>query len=434
MLKEKLLSSYVANPPSSNNAYVLKEQAKAIAFFETKGFPTKKEEEWKYTNLLPILKRDYSLLPEKEKLELEDVKKYFIEDMDSSKIVFVNGIYSSSLSDTTNEGYDFCLMSTALTDPKYKEVIEKHFNQAVPKDETLISLNTAFASEGAYIHVSKNTVVNKPIQLIYFSVGKEEVFTQPRNLVIVEENAQVQIIERHQNLTGKSVLTNSVTEIFADKNANVDYYKIQNDDLKASLLDATFVKQQENSHCSVHTFSFGGQLTRNNLYFYQEGKHCNSILNGFSILSEEQMVDNHTLVHHKSEDCESHENYKGIYNGKSRGVFNGKIKVDSEAQRINAYQQNDNVLLTDTVRIASKPQLEIFADDVRCSHGCTIGQIEEAQLFYLQSRGIPKKEAEALMMYAFTSSVLDSVRIPSLKKRINRHIATKLGVNVEFAI
>ena len=198
----------------------------------------------------------------------------------------------------------------------------------------------------------------------------------------------------------------------------------------ASLIDNTYVQQKENSIVSVNTFSFGGQLTRNNLEFYHEGEHITSNLNGITIIGNKQHVDNHTLVHHKKENCESHEMYKGIYDDQSTGVFNGKVIVDKAAQKTNAYQQNDNVLIGDKASINAKPQLEIFADDVKCSHGCTIGQLNESALFYLQSRGIPKKEAKALMLFAFCNDVVEKIKIPALKTRINKLLAEKLDVEL----
>jgi Fe-S cluster assembly protein SufD len=273
----------------------------------------------------------------------------------------------------------------------------------------------------------------KPVEILHFATGNEaSIMLQPRNLIIVEENAEVQIIERHQSLTDNEVLTNSVTEIFAAKSAIVDYYKIQNDTANASLIDNTYVDQKGKSHVKVHTFSFGGKLTRNNLNFYQNGEFMDSTLKGVTILGEKQHVDHHTLVHHIEPNCESHQDYKGIYGASSTGVFNGKIIVDKIAQKTNAFQKNNNILISDKATINSKPQLEIFADDVKCSHGCTIGQLDEDAMFYMQTRGIPKKEARALLMYAFANNVLESVRIPELKARINKLIAKKLGVNLGF--
>ncbi len=346
--------------------------------------------------------------------------------------MFIDGKYSSHLSQTTHDGMDICLMSAALNKPKYRLMIDNYFNKAATKDG-LSSLNTAFSNEGAYIHIPKNKVVEKPIQIVYFSTGDESaLMNQPRNLIVVEENSHVQIIERHQSLTSNPVLTNSVTEVFAKKRAIVDYYKIQNDNNNASLIDNTFINQRQESHCSVHTFSLGGKLTRNNLNFYQKGERINSILKGITIIEDNQHVDHSTLVHHIEPNCESHQDYKGVFGENSTGVFNGKVVVNKEAQKTNAFQANNNILLSDKASINTKPQLEIFADDVKCSHGCTIGQLDDNAMFYLRTRGIPEKEAKALLTYAFANNVLESVKIPELKGRIKKLIAQKLEVNIGF--
>ncbi|MBU2940868.1 Fe-S cluster assembly protein SufD [Lacinutrix sp. C3R15] len=433
-LKEKLVSSFLAFENHVDiDCKIHDIRTEAIKTFETKGFPSKKEEAWKYTSLNSILKHDYSVFPKQENaIEYSDVKKYFIHDIDTYKIVFIDGKYASHLSQTTHDGIDVCLMSAALNKPKYRLVIENYFNKVATK-ESLTSLNTAFAQEGAYIHIPKNKLVNKPIQILHLSTGSEiALMQQPRNLIVVDENSHVQIIERHQSLSDHPVLTNSVTEIFGNKRAIIDYYKIQNDNVNASLIDNTYVNQKRESHVSVHTFSFGGKLTRNNLNFYQNGEHMDSTLNGITIIGDKQHVDHNTLVHHIEPNCESHQDYKGIFNDSATGVFNGKVIVNKEAQKTNAFQSNNNILLSDKATINSKPQLEIFADDVKCSHGCTIGQLDESAMFYLRSRGIPQKEAKALLMYAFANNVLETVKIPELKKRINRLIATKLGVNIGF--
>ncbi|MEJ2112662.1 MAG: SufD family Fe-S cluster assembly protein [Flavobacteriaceae bacterium] len=379
-LKEKLVSSFLAFENEVDvDAFVHDIRSEAIKTFEEKGFPTKKEEAWKYTSLNKVLKHNYSVFPQQDTtLEYRDIKKYFIHDIDSYKIVFVDGRYSSHLSQTTHEGMDICLLSAAISKPKYRLVIENYFNKAATKD-SLSALNTAFSSEGAYIHIPKNKLVEKPIQIIHFSTGNESaLMLQPRNLIITEENSHVQIIERHQSLTENPVLTNSVTEIFANKRAIIDYYKVQNDNNNASLIDNTFVKQQQGSHCYVHTFAFGGKLIRNNLNFFQNGERIDSTLKGVTIIGEGQHVDHNTLVHHQKPNCESHQDYKGIF--------------------------GDN----------------------------TIGQIDENALFYLRTRGIPIKEAKALLMYAFSNNVLSSVKIPELKQRITKLIANKLGVNIGF--
>jgi len=256
---------------------------------------------------------------------------------------------------------------------------------------------------------------------------------QPRNLVIAEENAQVKVIERHQSLNDNATLTNSVTEITAAKHAVVDYYKIQNDQYTSSLVDNTFVDQHGNeSEVFVHTFSFGGKLTRNNLYASQNAEYLNTTFKGVTILEGKQHVDHNTFVHHIQPNNESHQDYKGMFDDRSHGVFDGYILVDKIAQKTDGYQKSDNILISDRAIAHAKPQLEIYADDVLCSHGCTVGQIEKEALYYLQTRGVPKKEARALMMYAFCISVLNSVKIPELKTQIDNYISKKLGVKMDF--
>lgn len=436
-LKDKLLASFIAFENQVDLDHPVHEiRSDAIRNFELKGFPNRKMEAWKYTSLDRLQNVDFSLFPKQDgALEYRDVKKYFLHEIDTYKIVFIDGVYSSYLSETTHDGVDICLMSAALNKPMYKPIVDVYFNRAASREESLTSLNTAFTREGAYIYIPKNKAPRKPVEIIHLSTGTEAaLMLQPRNLIIAEENAELQVIERHQSLTSNETLTNSVTEIFAAKDAIVDYYKVQNDRESASLIDNTYIVQKENSHVSVHTFSFGGKLSRNNLNFYQDGEHIDSTLKGVTILGEKQHVDHHTLVHHQQPNCESHQDYKGIFGERSNGVFNGKIIVDKIAQKTNAFQQNNNLLISDKASVNTKPQLEIFADDVRCSHGCTIGQLDRDALFYLQTRGIPIKEASALLMYAFANNVLESVRIPELKTRINKLIAQKLGVRVGFEL
>ena len=435
-LKEKLLSSFIAFEDQKDiDSYVHGIRTKAIKTFEKEGFPTKKLENWKYTSLKKTLNYDYKLFPSETKaLEFKDIKKYLIDDVESYKIIFVDGKYSSHLSETTHDGMDICILSSALNQSKYDLLIENYFDK-ISKKDGITSLNTAFSSEGSFIHIPKNVQVDKPIQVIYFSTGKNEsVFYQPRNLIIVGENSQVEIIERHQSLSENSVLVNSVSEIYCNARSVVKHYKIQNDKTNASLIDNTFVSQERNSDYSLHTFSLGGELTRNNLSIIQNGERIESTINGITIIGENQHVDHNTLIHHKKPNCNSYQDYKGIFGDNSVGVFNGQVMVEKEAQKTNAFQANNNVLTSDKATINTKPQLEIFADDVKCSHGCTVGQLDQNALFYLRSRGIPEKEATALLMYGFANKVLGSVGIPQVKTRINQIIAKKLGVKIGFDI
>ena len=434
-LKENILSSFIAFEQNVDVDKPLhQKRAEALKMFDQQGFPTKKMEAWKYTSLESLKKTNYNLLPKaSEVLDYKNVKKYFLHEMDTYKLVFVNGEYSSFLSETTHDGVDICLMSSAITKDKYKGVIDNYFDKIADTKDALSRLNTAFIKEGAYIYIPKSKAPIKPVEIVYLTTSQDNAsMIQPRNLIVAEENAEVQIIERHQNLTTNEVFTNAVTEIFAHKSARVDMYKLQMDTKTSSLIDNTFIEQHEKSVVRVHTFSFGGKLVRNNLNFYQKGSYIDSVLKGTTIIEDTQHVDHYTLVHHAEPNCESHQDYKGIFSGRSTGVFNGKIIVDKIAQKTNAFQQNNNLIVDDKATVNTKPQLEIFADDVKCSHGCTIGQLDRSALFYLQSRGIPKKEAEALLMYAFANDVLESVKIEAVQKRVKEQIADKLGVRLGF--
>ena len=434
-LADKLVSSFLAFELDIDiQSSVHNIRTDAIKSFEKLGFPSKKLEAWKYTSLNKVLKEDYTLFSKKKNvLDFNKVKDFFLDNTESYKLVFVDGFFDSFLSQTSHDKADVCIMSAALSKTKYASVIKKHFNKSIEKSDSLSQLNTAFSKEGAYVRIPKNITLEKPIEIIHFATGNESaLMLQPRNLIVIDEGAQVEIVESHQSLTDNPIFTNSVSEIFVAKNAHLDYYKIQNDRLTSTLIDNTYISQQRDSNAKIHTFSFGGKLTRNNLNYYQKGSHINSTMKGITIIDDKQLVDHHTLVDHANPNCESHQDYKGIYSGSSTGVFNGKIVVDKIAQKTNAFQKNNNILLTDKSTINSKPQLEIFADDVKCSHGCTIGQLDQDAMFYLRARGIPKKEAEALLTYAFANNVLESVNISALKSKVKKIIANKLGVKLGF--
>ena len=431
MKLEQKWEAAFAQFPHQND--ILKDIRKeALRFFASKGFPHKKVEAWKYTSLKDIQATDYTLwqpTQAKKTFAPEVLHPYWIEG--SHLLVFVNGFFSAEMSNT--DGANFTV--TPLLEALHKggvSFVSKYFNADTEKGDVFTALNTAYAAEGVYIEVPKGKVVEKPIQLLYLSDVAAPTCFQPRNIISVGERAELKVIEMHHNLSQAQVLTNAVTEVFVAKEAYLDYYKLQNDALQASLIDNTYISQQAQSHASVHTFSFGGTLTRNNLNFYHHGEYLESTLKGLSILEGNQHTDLYTLVNHAEPNCESHQDYKSIVNDQATNVFNGKIMVEQIAQKTNAYQQNDNILLSEKATVYTKPQLEIFADDVKCSHGCTVGSLSPDSLFYLQSRGIGKKEAAALLTYAFANTVLESVKIPALSEYINKIIAQKLDVKVDF--
>ena len=429
-LKEKWVASFEVFPHKDD---ILKDiRREALSFFAEKGFPHKKVEAWKYTSLKDIQATDYTLWQPthaKKTFAPEVLHPYWIEG--SHLLVFVNGFFSAEMSNTDSANFTV----TPLLEALHKggaPFVSKYFNADTEKGDVFTALNTAYAAEGVYIEVPKGKVVEKPIQLLYLSDSTVPTCYQPRNIISLGENAELKVIEMHHNLCEQQVLTNVVTEVFVAKDAHLDYYKLQNDKLNASLIDNTYISQEAQSHASVHTFSFGGTLTRNNLNFYHHGEYLESTLKGLSILKGTQHTDHYTLVNHAQPNCESHQDYKSIVSDEATNVFNGKIMVEQIAQKTNAYQQNDNILLSEKATVYTKPQLEIFADDVKCSHGCTVGSLSPESLFYLQTRGIGKKEASALLTYAFANTVLESVKIPALSDYVNKIIAAKLDVKVDF--
>lgn len=434
-LKEKLESSFIVLENQMNGRLrnpIHRERQEAMKRFEKMGFPTKRDEEWKYTSLKPILKHDYRLFPSDDNsLDFSAIKPYFLSDVDSYKLVFVDGIYSSWLSETTHDRFDICTFSSMLD--KFQDVAETYFGKALPEEESLSAVNTAFAREGAFIRIKKNQTVDKPIQVLFITTEHgQEVMTQPRNMIVLEENAEALITERHQSLSDHPVLTNSATEIFAQPYSRLNYYKNQSDSLQASLIDNTSVLQYSHSSVNIGTYAFGNHFVRNNLNIFLKEEHTETHLDGITVIDGNQTIDHHTHLAHEVPNCYSNELYKGIFDDKSHGVFNGMVMVHPHAQKTNAFQENNNILLTDQASVDAKPQLEIYADDVQCSHGCTIGQLDEDGLFYLRTRGIPEKEAKALLLYGFASDGLRHVKLPELRRNLNRLLAKKLQVNLDF--
>lgn len=431
-LKEKIVSTYRSFEESiSSSSKIADIKKQAIELFEEKGFPTSKEEDWKYTSLKSLLKVDYCVAPtENNDVELTDIEEYFIA-IDSYKAVVVDGHYSNKLSSVDTDKITISSMQAAVGVDS--DLILNHLSTIAPSNNSMVALNTISHADGVFINIPNNTILDKPIQVLHIATGiSGETLIQPRNLILVGKNADAKVIERHQSITDNSIFTNTVTEISVDDNSHYYHYKLQNDKNNASLVDNTFVAQNRDSNAYVDTFSFGGNITRNNLAFALNNENAVANLNGISLLSDSQQVDNFTLVDHKVPNCDSHELYKGIYDDSSKGVFTGKIMIRKDAQNTNGNQQNNNIVLSEKAQISSKPQLEIYADDVKANHGCTIGQLDEEALFFMRSRGISEKEAKALLMYAFASEALKNVKIKELETLINGLIAKKLGVNLEF--
>jgi len=396
----------------SEGVQISGEKKELFTSFMSKGFPTTKDEEWKYTSLKKIVTKEYTIENTGEIINSSTVEKYSLGF--ENRIIFSDGKLIGS--------------------PNIKGVSINGFsNFGSNTTDSILQLNKALAQNGFTISVDKNTVLESPIEILFFATTENN-FSQYRNLISVGDNTEVKFVERIQTLNDSTSMVNHFTQIHCAKNTKVEYNKIQNNTPESRLIDTVNVYQEQDSTCDINTLIFGGSFTRNNLNFEQNGSNCESNMNGISILDDNQLADNHTFVDHKSAHCRSNEMYKGVYLGHSKGVFNGKIMVRPDAQKIDAFQSNNNLLLSDNSTIDSKPQLEIYADDVKCSHGCTIGQLDEKALFYMRSRGIGIEEAKAVLTYAFASEAIENISVEEVKLLAQKLLAQKLNVDLDFSL
>lgn len=401
---------------------------------ENSCLPTSKNEDWKFSKIADFNPKTYEAA-KNNPVSKEIIESILGNESNSFKIVLIDGIISPMYSNYPQDSWKVLPFSEALQNETYQTIILSKLNSISNNVNYFNVLNTASYQEGTFIYVPKQTIENQLIELIYISSKQEyKAISNLRNLFVIEDQSQIQISERIHTLSELDFFHNIVTEIFVGKNTNFSLYKIQDDKHSSCLIDSTYIEQEKDSNAFVHTFSFGGKTVRNELSFDHKGENINSMLKGVTLIGEGQEVGNHTLVKHNQPNCESHELYRGIYQDSAHGIFNGKIKVNKIAQKTNAFQQNNNILLSENSSIDTKPQLEIFADDVKCSHGCTVGQLDDDALFYMKQRGIHEKEAKALLMFAFCADVMESVSIPYLKNKINKIIAQKLDVNSDFEI
>ncbi len=380
----------------------------AMDRFTLLGFPTTKNEEWKYTNVAPILKTNFLSAGSTFSLKEDDIHSFYLAGKNSIRLVFENGQFNEFLSHLAPvpEGTIIGNLASHCDHPLLKAHLAKHasYNQA-----SFVALNTAFVNEGAFICLPDNVILEPTIHLIYIhDTRSAPVVMYPRNLVITGKHSKVQIVESYHSLGEVHAgFTNSVTEIVVGENSSVEFDKVQNENGASNHISHTEAVQSKNSIFNICTVTLGGNIVRNNLHIQLQDENCETHLNGLYITQDNQLVDNHTLVDHAKPNCVSNELYKGILDDHSQGVFNGKVMVRQDAQKTNAYQSNKNILLSDDASINTKPQLEIFADDVKCSHGATTGKLDEEALFYLRSRGIGEKEARAFLNIAFAAEVIN---------------------------
>jgi Fe-S cluster assembly protein SufD len=414
---------------NGSNARIQGLRKEAIQSFSMLGIPTRKSEAWKYTNIEKALRHDYKIQPAfKTAVQPFDVERFLIPGLDAYLVVLVNGRYNEELSRTGNLPEGVMISGFARAAETHAQVVDAHFARyADIHTEPLVALNTAFTQDGLFIYVPKGTEVERPVHILNLVQADEDVLLQPRNLVIVEEASSLRLIETLHTAGAAKTLTNAVTELRAGPYARTELYKLQDGGAAASLIDSVQVYQEASSNCSVYTFTFSGNLVRNNLSFLPDAEHCESHLFGLFLGKGQMHVDNHTLVDHAMPNCFSNELYKGVLDDESTGVFNGKVYVRRDAQKTNAYQSNKAIVLTESAKMYSKPELEIYADDVKCSHGATTGQLDPEAVFYLRSRGLSEPHARAMLLLAFARDVLENVKLEPLREYLDEAVHSRFG-------
>ncbi len=422
--------NFEAKLNGKDNSFLKNYRKDALHQLSVTEFPTLKTEEWKYTNLNKILNTEFLHASSVEEIELTktDINKFRSEDFDHHLLIFKNGIFSEELSEVSDLPKNVVVGS--LNDGlKFKdEIVKNHLGELIKNKTAFDHLNDAYMIDGSFIVIPDGVVFEKPIQILNISGHKNELtFNTPRNLILVGKNSQVSIINKYVGIEESKYFTNGVSEIYVDENALVDIYKIELENENSFHIERTEVYQRANSVFSHYNFSFGGSIVRNdiNSKLNDENIECN--FNGLYIGKTDQHFDNHTFIDHAKPNCNSNELYKGILDDSSHGVFSGKILVDKDAQQTNAYQSNKTILLSKDASIDTKPQLEIYADDVKCSHGATVGHLDETALFYILSRGIPEEKAKSMLISAFAEDVVAKVKINPLKDNLNHLIFEHLN-------
>jgi Fe-S cluster assembly protein SufD len=404
----------------------------AIEILETKGLPGSKHEEYRFTPLTRAIDNIFTWKNDIAPAQLNSVDQFLIPGLDANILVFMNGRYSETFSKIVSPNNEVKIKSLYEAFQSEKELIAEYFGKLVSTEaDPFAAMNTSFWQDGIFIHVPQNTTVRKPVLILHINdANQEQVIAHTRLLTIVESGSKLSIIEKFNTVGENAVLHTFTEEIVVKESAGFEYCKIQNDAGKSYQVINTNIHQADSSRVDTFTLTLSGQIVRNNFTITIAGEKCESHFNGLYMLNGNTLADNHTVVDHQKPNSFSNEMYKGVLDGNSKGVFNGKIFVRPQAQKTNAFQSNRNIALSPNTTINTKPQLEIWADDVKCSHGCTIGQLDEEALFYLQSRGIDKVTAQGMMLYAFTAETLKTISNETLKAYVDSLISERLHKNL----
>lgn len=395
-----------------------------IAYFAELGFPAADHEEWRFINLDPIRRLDFSLAEPPAALTREALAPFLISGVEGPRLIFLDGVFQPALSNGVSQSGPLVVQSLGEAWRAAPAPLKQHLARVARYDENgFTALNTAFLSDGALILASPGHEEPSPIHILHLSsAAKAGASTQPRSLIIAQKGARIRVVEAYATLGGEAVFTNAVTEVVLEQDAFVEHCKTQEENHQALHIATIQSQQARSSHFLSHSISLGALLARNTITCSLDGERAEATLNGLYLGQDRQTVDHHTAIHHNQPNCPSHEFYHGILDDRSQAVFNGKIFVRPEAQKTDAKQTNRNLLLSPDASINTKPQLEIFADDVRCTHGATIGQLNEDQIFYLRARGIGRETARKMLVHAFASEIVNRVSIPELRGRLDAEL------------
>lgn len=430
-LTETIQDKYNELNAAAGNGLLGSLRAKAFELFNKSGIPTSRNEEWKYTRLTGLTNKNFAVHTTAVVPTKETLNNVPLQTDSAAELFFVNGVFVKEISTFANDALVVLNLHEAA-ESEYKNYVQQHLNQSSKyMKDGMNALNAAFTANGLFVLVKKNKAVEQPIFIYHLTdTENDNVFVQPRSLFVIEENAQVQLVELYKNNGLHESFTNEVIEIAVHENARLEYYKVQDENENCHHVGTTHVQQVGKCFTHCVTVTLNGGTIRNNINMILEAPNNEGHLYGLYMVDGKTHVDNHSIVDNVQPNCFSNELYKGIMDGNSTGVFNGKIFVRQDAQKTNAYQSNKNVLMSDSASVNTKPQLEIFADDVKCSHGCTIGQLDEDALFYLRARGIGEKKAKALLLHAFAADILEQVKIEVLKNYLERKIDERLDIEV----
>lgn len=402
---------------------------KAIKEFEKSGIPGHPMENWRNTNIKPAIDLGYhhELNRKDRQVNIEDIFQCQVHNFETFLVSQLNGWYAYKEEPIRELDNGVIVGSLREAFQKYPDIVKKHYDQYTKPDKHgLIPLNTAFVQDGVFIYVPDNVEVDIPIQMVNLTNSHENLMMFPRNLVVMGKSSKMTLVQCDDSVDQEESFTNAITEIFIDENAHLDHYKLQNKDDKAVMVNSFYFHQKDNSNLSTNTITLNGGILRNDIDVTLNGENCHSDIIGLYLMDRNQHVDNQVYVDHVKPNSYSNELFKGIIDDEAKAVFNGHIMVQKDSQNTNAFQSNKNIQLTDTARVITKPFLEIYADDVKCSHGATVGQLDPEAMFYLRSRGICERNARMLMMYAFAAQVVNHIKIEALRERIDNMVVKRL--------